>query len=226
MAKFNTQKPKTQKQDSDEEKGKKQPFSKRPAASRPGRITESRCSVCTSEYRNEIERLIVLGMAQAEVIRMMEDRGTKFSTRAMSNHKTKHMTLEDDVARRAIERRARSLSGDIEDLADSLLGTGAVLEVMRMQAYKKVVDDEMVYTPADMLAVLDRIDAIEGKNAEVQIQHMLRDFNALMAAIKDVVDAKDWDRIVARWEVHQERMSAGIEEGRKAIEAEVVKKKG
>lgn len=212
-----------------DELNKKAPFSKRPKPNKPGRVTVKTCTLCQSPSRDQIERLIVLGVSQREVIRLMEERGEKFSTRAMSNHKTKHMSLDDDVARRAIEKRAHALTGDVEDIADTVITTHGILDVMRTQAFKRIVDDAMEYAPGDVFNLLDRIDKIESEQRENKIEHMMRDMNALIAAIKEVVAESDWNRLVSRWEFHrdkQERMVAGhIEDAKaKVVEAEVVKK--
>lgn len=168
-------------------------------------IVEPRCSVCKNEYRREIDKMLVMGHSQADILRHFDALGMKFTQKAMSVHKTKHLTLKHHAVRQALERRMAGLVDDVDEVEGYILSRNAIFEVMRTKMYERLMDGSMEFSPTDMFNLLDRIEAVEKDEQQVNLDSMVFQINALIAAIKAVVPKSLWQKVIEQWEINKSK---------------------
>lgn len=163
-----------------------------------------KCKVCQSTYRDQIERLIVYGMSQAEVIRHMEQIGETISKKSMSGHLHNHMTMHDAAVRRMVEKQAEKQFDNIEQVADNLLTNRAMLEVMRQKAFKAIVDDSVQIEPDTALKIIDKLTADDARLHAERVDEMVMEMNTLTKTMKQIVPESMWKKIAEQFRLNLE----------------------
>lgn len=162
------------------------------------------CKICSSTYRDQIERFLVYGMSQAEVIRHMAQIGEKFNKDSFSNHVRKHMTLGEAAVRRMLEKQAEKNFENIEDVADNLLSNRAMLEVMRQKAFEAILDDSVSIEPETALKIIEKISIDDAKHQQDRIDEMIREMNILTQTMKEIVPESMWSKIAEQFKTNLE----------------------
>jgi replicative superfamily II helicase len=169
-------------------------------------IVEPRCSVCKSKFRRTMDQLLVMGVAFSEISRQFETEG--ITRRALSNHKRKHLSVEQAAIRKVIEEKARQIGEDVENTKSLLLTRRGYMEVAMMKSYQSILDGTVVPEPRDIVHMISLMEKMEKDTAAVQVDEMMRDFNAFTQAVKEVVGQEDYDKIIYKFKniLDQERV--------------------
>lgn len=157
-------------------------------------IVEPRCSVCKSRFRRTMDQLLVMGVPFSEISRQFESEG--ITRRALSNHKRKHLSVEQAAIRQVIEEKARQMGEDVDNTKRHLLTRWGYLEVAMMKSYQAILDGTLVPEPRDVVHMISLMNKMEQDTAGVQVDEMMRDFNAFTQAVKEVVEPEMYDRIL------------------------------
>jgi hypothetical protein len=169
-------------------------------------INEPRCSVCKSRFRRTIDQLLAMGVAFSEIARQFESEG--INRRALSNHKKKHLSIEQAAIRQVIEEKARQIGEDVDNTKRSLLTRRGYMEVAMMKSYQGILDGTIVPEPRDVVAMISLMEKMEKDTSSAQVDEMMRDFNAFTQAVKEVVGNDKYDLILNRFKsiLEQEKM--------------------
>lgn len=157
-------------------------------------IVEPRCSVCKSRFRRTIDQLLVMGVSFSEISRQFEEEG--ITRRSLSNHKRKHLSVEQAAIRRVIEEKARQIGEDVDNSKRLLLTRRGYMEVAMMKSYQAILDGTVVPEPRDIVHMISLMEKMEKDTAAVQVDEMMRDFNAFTQAVKEVVGQDQYDKIL------------------------------
>jgi hypothetical protein len=169
-------------------------------------IVEPRCSICKSRFRRTMDQLLVMGVPFSEISRQFETEG--ITRRALSNHKRKHLSVEQAAIRQVIEEKARQIGEDVDNTKRSLLTRKGYMEIAMMKSYQSILDGTVVPEPRDVVAMISVMEKMEKDTAGAQVDEMMRDFNAFTQAVKEVVGSDMYDRILGNFKkiLEQERM--------------------
>ena len=169
-------------------------------------IVEPRCSICKSRFRRTMDQLLVMGVPFSEISRQFEVEG--ITRRALSNHKRKHLSVEQAAIRQVIEEKARQIGEDVDNTKRSLLTRKGYMEVAMMKSYQSILDGTVVPEPRDVVAMISVMEKMEKDTASFQVDEMMRDFNAFTQSVKEVVGPEMYDRILGKFKniLEQERM--------------------
>jgi hypothetical protein len=169
-------------------------------------IVEPRCSICKSRFRRTMDQLLVMGVPFSEISRQFEVEG--ITRRALSNHKRKHLSVEQAAIRQVIEEKARQIGEDVDNTKRSLLTRKGYMEVAMMKSYQSILDGTVVPEPRDVVAMISVMEKMEKDTASVQVDEMMRDFNAFTQSVKEVVGPEMYDRILGKFKniLEQEKM--------------------
>lgn len=169
-------------------------------------IVEPRCSICKSRFRRTMDQLLVMGVPFSEISRQFETEG--ITRRALSNHKRKHLSVEQAAIRQVIEEKARQIGEDVDNTKRSLLTRKGYMEIAMMKSYQSILDGTVVPEPRDIVAMISVMEKMEKDSSAVQVDEMMRDFNAFTQAVKEVVGSDQYDRIVSKFKsiLEQERI--------------------
>jgi hypothetical protein len=82
------------------------------------------------------------------------------------------------------------------------------MEVAMMKSYQSILDGTVVPEPRDVVAMISVMEKMEKDTASVQVDEMMRDFNAFTQSVKEVVGPDMYDRILGKFKniLEQERM--------------------
>lgn len=160
-------------------------------------IVEPRCSICKSRFRRTMDQLLVMGVPFSEISRQFETEG--ITRRALSNHKRKHLSVEQAAIRQVIEEKARQIGEDVDNTKRSLLTRKGYMEVAMMKSYQSILDGTVVPEPRDIVAMISVMEKMEKDSSAVQVDEMMRDFNAFTQAVKEVVGQDMYDQILHKF---------------------------
>jgi hypothetical protein len=166
---------------------------------RPSRhmIMEPRCNVCKSPHRKVIDMLLTAGAPFTEVEREFEAEG--LSRKSLSNHKSRHLNVEQAAIRRIIEDQARTEMDNIENTRRTLLTRKAVLQIMMSKGYQDVILERVQVEPRDIINIVQQLDKMDEKTAAMELEETMRHFVLFQQAVKDTVPDSMWDALAARF---------------------------
>ena len=164
-------------------------------------VTEPRCSVCQSAYRRDIDRLLALGFSGGRIAEFFERMGENFTRKAIWNHGRKHMTLHTSAVRGIIEDKARKQFEDIDEVKGFLLTKESLVEIATHQGFLAMMQEKMDWTPKDLLAWMEKMEAMEREQYDESLHALQMQFDALVQAVKSMVPTDLWPKIYERWDV-------------------------
>lgn len=157
-------------------------------------IVEPRCSVCKSRFRRTIDQLLVMGVPFAEIARQFETEG--INRRSLSNHKRRHLSIEQAAIRQVIEEKAKQIGEDVDHTRRSLLTRKGYMEIAMMKSYQGIIDGTIVPEPRDVVHMIALMEKMEKDTTSAQVDEMMRDFNAFTQAVKEVAPPDMYDKIL------------------------------
>ena len=157
-------------------------------------IVEPRCSICKSRFRRTMDQLLVMGVPFSEISRQFETEG--ITRRALSNHKRKHLSIEQAAIRQVIEEKARQMGEDVDNTRRHLLTRKGYMEVAMIKSYQSILDGTVVPEPRDVLGMIAMMEKMEKDSSSIQMDEMMREFNAFTQAVKEVVPAELYDKVL------------------------------
>lgn len=147
-----------------------------------------------------------MGVPFAEVARQFEPEG--INRRSLSNHKRKHLSVEQAAIRRVIEEKARQIGEDVDNTSRLLLTRKGYMEVAMMKSYQGILDGTIVPEPRDVVHMISLMEKMEKDTSAAQVDEMMRDFNAFTQAVKGVVGEEVYDKILYKFKqiLEQEKL--------------------
>jgi CYTH domain-containing protein len=159
-------------------------------------IHEPRCKVCTSPYRNAIEKMLVAGGTYSEIARQFEFAGIE--RRSIAGHKEKHLNYEEAGIRQIIERQALMAQKNFEEGKERVITKQAYLQVALQKAYDQLLDNISEIPVKDAVSVIEMLSKMESQRYDVQVDELQIQFNAFLQAVKEVVPKEYWEGAVTR----------------------------
>lgn len=157
-------------------------------------IVEPRCSVCKSRFRRTMDQLLVMGVPFSEIARQFETEG--INRRSLSNHKRRHLSIEQAAIRQVIEEKARQMGEDVDNTRRSLLTRRSYLEIAMMKSYQAIIDGTLTPEPRDVVHMIALLEKMDKDTASTQVDEMMRDFNAFTQAVKEIVPPEMHEKIL------------------------------
>ncbi len=161
-------------------------------------IVEPRCNVCKSKWRRTIDQLLVVGVPYKEIARQFE--GEQLSRKSISNHRQKHLTIEDAVVRQVLEEKAKQMGEDIENGAKTILTRLGILDVAIMKGYSSVVTGAVPVEAADLVKLVALREKLEESSSSIQIQELEMNMQSFLDAVHNVVPKAFWKPIADEFE--------------------------
>lgn len=113
------------------------------------------CRTCTSEYRREIEQMILDGVSYQKIVDVIADRPVgrwphpMFSS--VRNHvRQNHMPIGPTMERALIERRSQQIGRDIEGSAESLIDYQTANELIIQRGMARFMRGELKPSMSDL----------------------------------------------------------------------------
>lgn len=188
----------------------------------PPRIVESRCSVCSHDYRDFIEALVASGSSYSSIERTVTP---KVDRRAVSHHVKNHMTVQDTALRAVLEEEADKIGRMEEEGVKDILTRRGVLEVAMRKGFEDLKDDVTAVEPKDLISIVKLLGEMDSHQGNIDVDEINAKFQIFLRAIKDICSIDEQAQISKRIkelrkaEGYTSELEAGITP---AVEAEVI----
>lgn len=159
------------------------------------KIVEPRCHVCQSPHRDLIDRMLVLGTPYLEISRALQ---MEIDRRSISNHDKNHLALEDHAVRRILEAEAVKHAENIEDGIQGVITRRAALDIAIGKWFQDLAEDNIEIETKDAIAMIQLRDKLDGDTAATQVEEVKLQFQALLQAMKEVLQPEQLSRILTR----------------------------
>jgi hypothetical protein len=164
-------------------------------------FSQSRCKVCASPHRSEIDVMLASGRSQADVRKHWNEvlGEEHFTANNISIHTRKHLAVHDQIARRlgpaSAARRATASQSADGDRPKVRAATEAIVHggLQAMDAGLTVPEPRDVLAAAKVLATMDAEDTAE------KIAGMEREMKLYLKAVKEIVPEEYGEPVYLRW---------------------------
>jgi hypothetical protein len=164
-------------------------------------FSQSRCKVCVSPHRSEINQMLASGRKQTDVRKHWNQLlgENHFTANNISIHTRKHLAVHDQIARKlgpiSANRRAEALQAADGDRPKIRAATEAIVSggLQAMDAGLTVPEPRDVLAAAKVLATIDAEDAAE------KIAGIEREMKMILKAVKEIVPPEYGERVHMRW---------------------------
>lgn len=167
-------------------------------------VIEKRCHVCTSQYRKDMEELIVKGLSYSEIARYFEAMGESVTRKNLSNHHERHMWVEKAAYRKIIEQRAREAMIDVDEAQGFIMTKRALLEMMVHKGWERFLTGEAEIGAKELIAIIDKMERMEAEEKSVAVDEMMSEFQAFADAVKLSVPEAMWKEIHAQFDLNMD----------------------
>lgn len=168
-------------------------------------IVEPRCKVCKSEYRHQMEEMLLRGMSYTSIGRFFEKLGVDVNRKNLASHKENHMNLASAALRNVMEKRAREALINVEETEGFIMTKLGMLESMLHKVWEQIANDNVEWKPADVIQIMQYIERLEAQQRNVALDEIMLEARAFSDAVKSVVPQGQWQEIVDRFDANVAR---------------------
>jgi hypothetical protein len=212
------------------EQGDRQELEDRQRDAAPPVITEPRCHVCQSPYRDFIEESLVKGHAYSRIARQIpaDEDGNQIDRRSISLHLEKHMDLQRTAIREELEQEAKALQQNVEEGSQGAKTDRGILKVLVAKGFDDVLNGVASVEPKDLIQIIKLLNELNSDASNSRAEETEVSLRIFVRAIQEVCDQATIAAIVAKAEVLRKMDDVEFEvrgvmiPEPKMIEAEVV----
>lgn len=157
---------------------------------------EPRCSVCNSQFRKPIDKMIALGTNYSEISRIYDNTG--IDRRAISNHAKKHLNYEEAAVRQIIAREAEEAQANIEEGVSGAIARRVYIDVAIQKGFEALLNNDVPVEVKDVATLIQLKEKMDTHTEGAAIDEIKTQFNAFMQAIREVAPPEMWDSILKR----------------------------
>ena len=168
-------------------------------------IVEPRCKVCKSEYRHQMEEMLLRGMSYTSIGRFFEQLGVDVNRKNLASHKENHMNLASAALRNVMEKRAREALINVEETEGFIMTKLGMLEAMLHKVWEQISNDNIEWKPGDVIQIMQYIERLEAQHRNVALDEMMLEARAFTDAVKSIVPQSLWDEIIDRFDANVAR---------------------
>lgn len=162
-------------------------------------ISEPRCNVCKSDFRQIIDRMIAGPYSYAAIARQFIGKDEHFRgdirnkrdldrvRKSIERHAKSHVTIRDASIRQIIEQQAREAGILVDDQKNQLLTTQALLELYVSKGFEQVTKEGTWVRHQDVLEAVKMIEEMKRDTVNEQIDVLKRQVAAISQAVRECV---------------------------------------
>lgn len=160
---------------------------------------EPRCHVCTHEFRDMIDSLLLKAdLSFSELARRMPPgkNGRHLDHRQLSTHAKKHLGAGDAAMRAILEEEAERSSRDYEQGVRGAITHRGGLEIAFRKAFEDIINGTASVEPRDMVKIAEVLQKWDAETQAVQVDILRAQVSAIEEAIKRKAPKDLWIEIV------------------------------
>jgi len=175
----------------------------------------TRCKVCNSGYREEVDRQIVLGINNQKIADYLNERlpSMNFSAQNIYDHRENHLELKTEVMYKVWERRQKQNEEINKKVEDMVFDGITALEQFIVLGAENLLSADTKINNRDWLKALELyLKYSEGEKAVIEHRHyvFVQQYQELVQIVKEEVDDHARERIVGRLKEVKERAQREI----------------
>lgn len=152
--------------------------------------TASKCKVCQSSYRVEIEKALIRSYGYTAIHRSLPEQAQAALTiRNIQEHAHKHLPLGEGVRRAVVEARAHEIGLDVEGAETALIDHISFAKTGLQKVFEGIADGTLEPDVKDGIAFAQILAKIEDRAGEgLDLEAMYQAFLVYTEAINAVCD--------------------------------------
>lgn len=184
------------------EQGDRAEIEVRERESAPPVVSEPRCHVCQSEYREFIEEQLVKGHSYERIAKQIppDEDGKKIDRRSISNHLKEHMDLQRMAIREELEEEARNLQQNVEEGSLGAKTDRGILKVLVAKGFDDVLKGVSTVEPKDLIAIIKLLNELNSNASNSRAEENEIALRTFVRAIENVCSPEMIKQIVAEAE--------------------------
>lgn len=152
--------------------------------------TESRCVVCNSEWRTEIETALLKGRSYRVIEEGLEEDSGVTRRNIREHVKNGHLPMEVVSRTALIEERAKEMGRNLEDHAGSVVDQVTLARTVVQRTFERMAEGSMDWSVSDALKAADLLQKHElyegsGMDAEAIFTAFRRMMESTAAVVND-----------------------------------------
>jgi len=184
------------------EQGDRQELEEKQQEAAPPIISEPRCHVCQSEYRDFIEESLVKGHSYSHIARLIpaNEDGKEVDRRSIAEHLKKHMDLQRTAIREELEEEARALQQNVEEGAQGAKTDRGILKVLVAKGFDDVLNGVSTVEPKDLIQIIKLLNELNSDASNTRAEENEIALRTFVRAIESVCSPDMIRTIVAEAE--------------------------
>jgi hypothetical protein len=164
----------------------------------PPRISQPRCHVCQSEWRDFIEKAITEGHSYVSIERQIppNEDGSKVDRRSIANHYKEHMDLERQSIRAQLEEEARILQQSVDEGPMGARTDRGMLKVMAIKGFQDIIKGVTTVEPKDLIAIVKVLNELNTNASTARAEENEIALRTFVRAIQNVCPPELIQKIV------------------------------
>lgn len=163
-------------------------------------ISEPRCNVCKSGFRQIIDRMIAGPYSYTAIARQFIGKDEHFRgdirnrrdldrvRKSIERHAKNHVTVRDQAIREIIEQRAIEAGMLVDDSKNQFLTTEALLELYVSRGFEQITKPDTWVRHQDILQAVQMVEDMKRDTVGEQLEVYKRQVAAIAQAIREIVD--------------------------------------
>lgn len=174
----------------------------RAKADAPPIISEPRCHVCQSPYRDFIEQSLIKGHSYSRIARQVpaDEDGNQVDRRSISNHLKEHMDLQRAAIREELEEEARALQQNVEEGSQGAKTDRGILKVLVAKGFDDVLNGVSSVEPKDLIAIIKLLNELNSDASNTRAEENEIALRTFVRAIENTCSTDMIKTIVAEAE--------------------------
>jgi hypothetical protein len=170
------------------EQGDREELERREQDLAPPRVSEARCHVCQSPYRDFIEEALVKGHSYERIAKKLppDPDGDSVSSRSISNHFKEHMDLQRQAIREELEEEARAISQNVEAGALGAKTDRGILKVLVAKGFDDVIRGVSTVEPKDLIQIIKLLNELNNNASTSRAEENEVALRTFVRAIENV----------------------------------------
>jgi len=157
---------------------------------------EPRCSVCNSQFRKPIDRMIALGTNYSEISRIYEE--ANIDRRSISNHAKKHLNYEEAAIRQIIAKETEEAQSNIEEGVSGAIARRVYIDVAIQKGFEALLNNDVPVEVKDVATLIQLKEKMDSHTEGAALDEVKTQFNAFVQAIREIAPPEMWDKILVR----------------------------
>lgn len=177
--------------------------------------SEPRCHTCQSPYRMRVEKGLLRGYSYRAIAESLPSDAHLNASHIRRHVRSKHMPLDENVRRVAIEERARELGHDVESHDQMLADHVTLARVGVQRVFERMQDGELEPDISDGIAFANLLAKLGiHEESAIDEQMLFEILGAYMEAAVEVMDADQQREFANRLGQHPvlQRMVGDVQE--------------